>query len=51
VTRWKEALKADVALRVDLETTHSYVLESVSLEELQAHALSSHWTHISGSDL
>ena len=42
VTRWKEALEARVALRVDLEVTHSYALEFVSLEELQAHALSSH---------
>lgn len=42
VTRWKEALEAGVALRVDLEATHSYVLEFVSLEEMQAHALSSH---------
>ena len=31
-----------VALPVDLEATHPYVLEFVSLEELQAHALSSH---------
>jgi uncharacterized protein (DUF2237 family) len=42
VTRWKEALEAGVALPVDLEATHSYALEFVSLEELQAHALSSH---------
>lgn len=41
-TRWKEALEASVALRVDLEATHSYVREFVSLEDLQAHALSSH---------
>jgi uncharacterized protein (DUF2237 family) len=27
---------------VELEATHSYALEFVSLEELQAHALSSH---------
>ena len=31
-----------VALPVDLEATHSYALEFVSLEELQAHALSLH---------
>ena len=31
-----------VALRGDLEVTHSYALEFVSLEELQAHALLSH---------
>jgi uncharacterized protein (DUF2237 family) len=42
VTRWKEALEAGVALPVDLEATHSYALEFVSLEELQAHALSPH---------
>ena len=37
-----EALEAGAALRVDLEATHSYVLDFVSLEESQAHALSSH---------
>jgi uncharacterized protein (DUF2237 family) len=42
VTRWKEALEAGVALQLDLKATHSYVLEFVSLEEMQAHALSSH---------
>jgi uncharacterized protein len=42
VTRWKETLETGVALRVDLEATHSYVFEFVNLEEWQAHALSSH---------
>jgi uncharacterized protein (DUF2237 family) len=39
---WKGALEAGVALPVDLEATHSYALEFLSLEELQAHALSPH---------
>ena len=38
----EEALEAGLALSVDLEATHSYALEFVSLEELQAHALSPH---------
>ena len=42
VTRWNQTLGAAIALRVDLEAAHSYVLEFVSLEGLQAHALSSH---------
>lgn len=39
VTRWKEALDAGVAPPVNLEGTHISALEFVSLEELQAHAL------------
>jgi uncharacterized protein (DUF2237 family) len=39
VTRWKEALEADVAPRVALASTHISALEFVSLEELQSHAL------------
>lgn len=39
VTRWKEALEAEVAPPVDLEATHSSAVEFVNLEELQAHAL------------
>ena len=42
VTRWNQTLEAGVALPVDLEATHPYVLEFVSLEKLQAHALFSH---------
>jgi len=41
VTRWKEALDRGVAPLVDLEATHSSVLEFVTLEDLQAHALKS----------
>jgi len=37
--RWKEALEAGVAPRVDLEATHHKALEYVSLEDLEAHAL------------
>jgi uncharacterized protein (DUF2237 family) len=39
VTRWKDALEHDVAAPVILEATHSSALEFVSLEQLQAHAL------------
>jgi uncharacterized protein (DUF2237 family) len=39
VARWKEALEAGVAPPVDLEATHSSVIEFVDLEELQAHSL------------
>lgn len=39
VTRWKEALDAGVAPPVNLEGTHISALEFVSLEDLQAHAL------------
>ena len=42
LTSLKEAMEAAFALPVDLEATYSYALEFVSLEELQAHALSSH---------
>lgn len=38
-SRWKEALEAGVAPRVDLQATHFSVLEFVDLEDLQAHAL------------
>lgn len=37
--RWIEAYKAGKAPPVDLESTHERVLERVSLEILQAHAL------------
>jgi uncharacterized protein (DUF2237 family) len=40
VTRWKEALDAGCAPQVILEATHISALEWVSLEELQAHAVS-----------
>ncbi|MDJ0521191.1 MAG: DUF2237 domain-containing protein [Planctomycetota bacterium] len=39
VDRWKEALAAGVAPPVKLEATHLSTIEFVSLEELQAHAL------------
>jgi uncharacterized protein len=39
VTRWHEALEAGVAPPVDLNATHASTLEFVTLEELQAHAL------------
>lgn len=39
VTRWKEALNAGVAPPVILAATHEAVLEYVSLEELQKHAI------------
>ena len=38
VLRWKEALDAGVAPPVVLESTHVKALESVSLDQLQAHA-------------
>ncbi|HMP03218.1 MAG TPA: DUF2237 domain-containing protein [Gemmatales bacterium] len=41
VERWKEALEAGVAPPVRLEATHISALEFVTLEELQAHAVSS----------
>ena len=40
VTRWKSALDHNRAAPVDLEGTHASALEFVTLEELQAHALS-----------
>ena len=39
VTRWKAALDRGRAAPVDLEATHSSVIEFVTLEELKAHAL------------
>jgi uncharacterized protein (DUF2237 family) len=41
VTRWVEAFEAGVAPRVNLEATHSSVIEFVDLADLQAHAISS----------
>ena len=38
-TRWKEALEADLAPQVVLESTHMSMLEFATLEELQAHAV------------
>ncbi|MFT5285668.1 MAG: hypothetical protein ACI8TQ_001833 [Planctomycetota bacterium] len=38
--RWKEALEAEMAPPVILESTHISALEFVDLEELQAHAVS-----------
>jgi len=40
VTRWKSALDHNRAAPVDLEATHASALEFVTLEELQAYALS-----------
>ncbi len=37
--RWREALVAGLAPKVDLEATHIKALEFVSLEDLKAHAL------------
>lgn len=37
-SRWKEALDAGVAPQVDLEATHARTLDTVTLEELLAHA-------------
>ena len=37
-SRWKQALDAGVAPPVDLAATHEKVLQTVRLEELQAHA-------------
>jgi uncharacterized protein (DUF2237 family) len=39
VTRWKAALDRGRAAPVDLEATHSSVLEFVTLEDLKANAL------------
>jgi uncharacterized protein (DUF2237 family) len=39
VTRWAEALKRGRAAPIDLEATHSSVLEFVTIEELQANAV------------
>jgi uncharacterized protein (DUF2237 family) len=38
-SRWRDALAAGCAPRVDLAATHEKALEIVSLEALQAHAL------------
>jgi len=39
VTRWSEALDANMAPPVMLEATHSSVIEFVSMEDLMAHAV------------
>lgn len=39
VLRWREALEAGRAPRVDLEATHLSTLEFVDLEDLQTHAI------------
>jgi len=39
VQRWKEALEAGVAPPVVLDATHISTLEFVSIEDLQAHAV------------
>ena len=39
--RWKEALDANMAPRVCLESTHISTLEFVELEDLKAHAIES----------
>lgn len=39
VSRWQEALKANVAPRIYLERTDARALETVSLTDLQAHAI------------
>ena len=39
VTRWKEALEADVAPKVHLEATHLSTIEFVSIEDLKAHSV------------
>ena len=41
VLRWKEALEAGAAPRVDLEATHISTLEFIDLADLQAHAIRS----------
>jgi hypothetical protein len=41
VSRWREALLAEVAPPVCLEATHSSVLDWVDLEDLQAHKVKS----------
>lgn len=38
VSRWAEALEANLAPPVVLESTHIHALEFVSLEDLQSHA-------------
>ena len=39
VSRWKEALEADVAPKVHLEATHLSTIEFVSIEDLKAHSV------------
>ena len=39
VQRWQEALRADVAPPVILESTHMSTIEFVDLDDLRAHAL------------
>jgi uncharacterized protein (DUF2237 family) len=39
VGTWVEALEAGVAPSIDLEATHSSVIEFASLEDLEAHAI------------
>jgi len=39
VSRWKEALKANVAPKIDLNATHELALKFVDLEVLEQHAI------------
>lgn len=39
VLRWKEALQAGMAPKVDLEATHMSALEFVELEDLREHSI------------
>ena len=39
ISRWKEALKADVAPKIDLSATHQLALKFVSLELLEEYAI------------
>ena len=39
VSRWKEALEANVAPKVHLEATHLSTIEFVSIEDLKAHSV------------
>ena len=39
VTRWKSALEHNRAAPIDLEATHTSVLEFVTLEDLKAHSI------------
>jgi len=39
VQRWKEALEANMAPKVNLEATHISTLEFVDLEDLQKHSI------------
>ena len=45
VLRWKEALEAGVAPRVNLEATHISTLEFVELADLERHAIDGDLTH------